>query len=185
MSLHGRSADGDGQVRGTDWLDGVHAEGLDRTGLRRRRRREGGEGGERRRAEKAEDQTSHVDLQVVTPEWRPRISRAKAELITEIWPGISTDLLAYLRGRRVRADEAEDIVQEVAARLLAKPVRFSTADELWPWAVTVAHNLAADRWRSEQRVAFVLDRLDAPDRLDVSAQAEDRVVLAAVQGALS
>src|SRR5438034_7112344 len=115
--LHGRGADGHREVGGPDRLDDVHAHGLDRTSDGRRGLRGARRDGEHRQAD--DEETTHVDLQVVTPGWRPRLPRAKAALITEVWPEVSGQLLSYLRGQRVRPDVAEDIVQEVAAKLVA------------------------------------------------------------------
>lgn len=55
---------------------------------------------------------------------------------------------------RVPSAVGEEIVQEVALRMLTSRVEGSTAADLWPWASTVARHLAVDHWRAEARTVL-------------------------------
>ena len=189
--LRGGSAGAGSDVVGTDRLGNVHTRGLDRSGNGRRAMRtaHGMDRAHQRNdcgcnEQPDDEETSHVDLHVVTPGWRPPLPRASDSLITEVWPTVSDQLLSYLRSLRVRPDLAEDIVQEVAARIVGRRVQFSSVEDLRPWAMKVAKNLAIDAWRSDRHLAGAPEQFDCPAPLDVSAQAEDRVVLDAVRGAM-
>src|SRR5687768_14256723 len=58
-------------------------------------------------------------------------------LLASTWPAVSERLRAALRMRGVPRADRDDIVQEVAARVLsARPV-FTSPDELYGWARTV------------------------------------------------
>jgi DNA-directed RNA polymerase specialized sigma24 family protein len=69
------------------------------------------------------------------------------------WPWVRQELLRVLRGRQVPAADAEDIVQEVAARALATPKTFATREDLARWCWRVGWRLRIDAVRKAQRVS--------------------------------
>jgi DNA-directed RNA polymerase specialized sigma24 family protein len=68
------------------------------------------------------------------------------------WPWVRGELLRVLRGRQVPAADAEDIVQEVAARALAAPQTFATREDLARWCWRVGWRLRIDATRKAQRI---------------------------------
>ena len=58
--------------------------------------------------------------------------------LAEIWAPTSARLSQLLHARRVNPSVAEEIIQEVALRILVSGVRYTSAADLWPWASTVA-----------------------------------------------
>src|SRR4051794_33422539 len=183
-SVPGR-ADGRVDGVGPDRHGAIDAESFDRAADPRRQRRgrrqpgRGGDGQNQDQDGKSQD-ALHSDLPLGPPQRRPWGSRTNSQLITETWPVVAGRLLAFLHSRGVRRAVAEDIVQDVAARLLTADPRFSSADDLFPWAVTAARNLAVDAWRAEARlhaVAEVGDGHDRPAVNDVSSVVEHRPTL--------
>jgi DNA-directed RNA polymerase specialized sigma24 family protein len=80
----------------------------------------------------------------------------------------------------VSSHDADEAIQETAARVVAKSVDYSDADDLFRWAAVVSWRIAID---SRRRLAPVSE-LEVPDRadsVDVAQAAEDRIVLSAVQ----
>lgn len=72
----------------------------------------------------------------------------------EQWEATSRRVQAILRGRGVDADAAQDVLQEVALKLLAEPPRFNNAAHRERWVAVVAWRLAQNRWRDDQRLVF-------------------------------
>jgi DNA-directed RNA polymerase specialized sigma24 family protein len=83
----------------------------------------------------------------VTPEW------------TAWWPLMRKRLLKFLRSRGISAHAAEDAVQDVAERLLTRPVPHTDIEDLMRWCMTVARNAAIDQHRRLRR-SVPLDRCD-------------------------
>lgn len=115
-------------------------------------------------------------------------------LFEHVWPVVAARLERSLSTRGVDRVTREDIVQEVACRVLDKRVPFTSADDLTGWALTTGHNLWTDdgrRWarRGAAVAAGVVDRdgalaaLPAPGP-DVVTVVEDRLAVEAVLGAL-
>jgi hypothetical protein len=95
----------------------------------------------------------------------------------------------------VSRPEREDIVQEVAARVLASRVPFNSSDDLIGWALTTGHNLWTDdgrRWRRRGGSPLPLVECDVdgdawevpPANLDVATLVEGRLALHEVLDAL-
>ena len=72
--------------------------------------------------------------------------RAAAEFGKQ-WPTLQRRLNAFLRGKGVPPSEIDDIVQEVAARLVSFWHKVDPDRPLWPLTVTIALNLVRDRGR--------------------------------------
>jgi RNA polymerase sigma factor (sigma-70 family) len=92
-------------------------------------------------------------------------------------------LVAYARSVGAPADDAEDIVQEAFARLMAAQRANITIDSEEAWLFTTAHRLTIDQWRRRRLFAQVVERLRIRDsaRPDVDAPADpDDTVWAAV-----
>jgi len=97
-----------------------------------------------------------------------------------VWPEVRRRLLRLLQSRGVDSSTAEDIVQEVAVRLLARQVPYTSADDLMRWTTTVARNLAIDYWRSAAReVPLPVYPAAAAQRVD--EEVEYRLRLEAVE----
>src|SRR5258708_28402810 len=69
------------------------------------------------------------------------------------WPGVRAKLLRVLYSRNVSRPDAEDIVQEVAARALTRGRGFASQEDLARWAWRVAWNLRIDAVRPQRHLA--------------------------------
>lgn len=74
------------------------------------------------------------------------------ELIRTHWADVAAELWRSLRRRGMAADEASEVVQEVAYRALARDVVFDGVDGLRRWAFVVARNEMAQQARQRARV---------------------------------
>ncbi|HEX4820302.1 MAG TPA: hypothetical protein VFV00_08855 [Acidimicrobiales bacterium] len=83
-----------------------------------------------------------------------------------------------LRRRGVNPHDADEAIQETAARAMSTGVDFIDADDLLRWASVVSWRIAIDA-RRRSRVSPV-DLPDRPDHVDVAQAAEHRIVLSAV-----
>lgn len=81
--------------------------------------------------------------------------------LSEAWPAVERRLDVRLARRGADKPTREDISQEVAARVLARSVSFTSADDLLPWAVTVADRLLIDYARRAAKAVLVDE---VPDR---------------------
>lgn len=82
--------------------------------------------------------------------------------LSAVWPEVSLRLAKLLASRGAAPDVVDDVVQEVAARVLAKRIAFTDAMDLMRWAVPVALNLLVDNARAGQRLTPVTDDHDQP-----------------------
>jgi hypothetical protein len=96
-----------------------------------------------------------------------------------VWPEVHRRLLRFLHARGTDASAAEDIVQEVALRVVALDVPYESADDLMRWAATAARNLAIDQWRADSRYGAV-PLEEAASAVDVDETVEHRLRLEAV-----
>ena len=107
-------------------------------------------------------------------------SRAGDALITPpfetIWPDVERRLRALLYRRGLDQPSIDDIVQEVALRVLAGRVTYTSAKDLLRWAGPVACNLHIDLLRQRARLhdGAVGDR---PAWNDVAGEVADRMEL--------
>jgi RNA polymerase sigma factor (sigma-70 family) len=86
-------------------------------------------------------------------------------------------------------DAAQDLVQETFLRVLRQPAKAPRHDDLAPWLLRIARNLAIDRYRHDRRLQFT-DDVDAttdpgPLPLDRLTNAERSAQLATALGAIS
>lgn len=63
------------------------------------------------------------------------------------WPDLQRRLRYFLRSRNVPASEIDDLVQEVAARLVSFWPKIDSDRPIWPLTATIALNLLRDRSR--------------------------------------
>jgi DNA-directed RNA polymerase specialized sigma24 family protein len=106
-----------------------------------------------------------------------------ADALAAVWPEVSLRLTRLLGSRGAARDVTDDIVQEVAARVLSRGIVFDDAADLMRWTVPVALNLLVDHARATKRVS-VGQAVDStvPDIADVVV---DRDRLGRVLGAVA
>ena len=108
--------------------------------------------------------------------------RAAAEFGKQ-WPALQRRLNAFLRGKGVPPGEIDDIVQEVAARLVSFWHKVDPDRPLWPLTVTIALNLVRDRGRRPD-LEFPGELPDVAGPGDVADASIARLELAAVVRAM-
>ncbi|MDT7570040.1 MAG: polymerase sigma-70 factor, subfamily [Actinomycetota bacterium] len=105
--------------------------------------------------------------------------------LAEVWPEASRALRAYLRSRGASPQDADDLVQECAIRILRASPAFVDAADLLRWCLPVVRNLSVDLHRRGHRelpVECLPDRPVGRDVADdVSHSLELRRVLRAMQ----
>jgi hypothetical protein len=79
--------------------------------------------------------------------------QASATNLGEVWPDVDARLRTLLAARG--AADVDDIVQEVAIRVIERDVGFTDAADLYPWAAVVARNLHVSQLRERARVVAV------------------------------
>lgn len=100
------------------------------------------------------------------------------------WPSVRAKLMRVLCARQVPRCDAEDIVQEVAARALSRAGGFDSAEGLAKWGWRVAWNLRIDAVRRERRIdAGEAREVASPD--DTARLVEGRLAVASVLSALT
>lgn len=111
------------------------------------------------------------------------LPRSNDDMITKklesAWPAVSTRLRSMLQRRGVTCHDAEEAIQETAARAMSATVQFSDADDLFRWASVVSWRVAIDARRRDTRVSD-LEPPERADPIDVAQAAEHRIVLSAV-----
>lgn len=91
-----------------------------------------------------------------------------------VWPVVAPRLTSALLARGVNRATTEDIVQEVASRVLVKSPSFSSADDLYRWARRVGINLSIADYRRSTRIVFAVPT-ERADHTDVHLAVEDRL----------
>ena len=105
--------------------------------------------------------------------------------LARIWPFVDPPLRRMLMDRGVDPATAQDVSQATAERVITSGVAYESAEDLLPWATTVAKRLVTDGWRRTGRVEAAEEEIpDHPSPLDVTALVEDRLLLEAVSRAL-
>lgn len=90
--------------------------------------------------------------------------------VRDAWPHVAKRLSAYLRQRGAPPpQDADDIVQECALKVLSREVPFTNSDELLRWCLTVARNAHIDLHRGQRGLAMAI----LPDRATSSDVAEE------------
>src|SRR5688500_14735303 len=108
--------------------------------------------------------------------------RAAAEFSKE-WPALQSRLKTFLRCKGVGAGEIDDLVQEVATRLLSFWHKLDRDRPVWPLASTIALNLLRDRRRRPEREVLG-DLPDLPSSFDAAQAGIARMELAEVLRAM-
>lgn len=102
------------------------------------------------------------------------------------WSETAERLARFVQRLGASAHTAEDIVQEVAVRLLRSAPVLADADDVARWCNVVARRLYIDHVRLQARAPMAQPfPTDAPDRQDVEAAVEGRVALSRVGKAMS
>lgn len=78
------------------------------------------------------------------------------------WAACEGELLAYLRHRAGRLEDAEEIVQEVFIKALRQDEQFCAIDNPRAWLFQVARNALADRLRVAREHLALPDDLASP-----------------------
>lgn len=103
-------------------------------------------------------------------------ARDRDATFTAAWSEVAPRLEDTLRRWCGDAATREDIVQNTGAKVWAKQVPFCDADDLLPWAVTVARRELIDLRRRASRVTMVtLDVGDLPTAADAATVVEHRL----------
>lgn len=108
--------------------------------------------------------------------------RAAAEFGKQ-WPVLQRRLNAFLRGKGVPPSEIDDLVQEVAARLVSFWHKVDPDRPLWPLTVTIALNLVRDRGRRPD-LELLGELPEVAGSTDVADASIARLELAAVVRAM-
>ena len=108
--------------------------------------------------------------------------RAAAEFGKQ-WPVLQRRLNAFLRGKGVPPSEIDDLVQEVAARLVSFWHKVDPDRPLWPLTVTIALNLVRDRGRRPD-LELLGELPEVAGSADVANASIARLELAAVVRAM-
>lgn len=164
----------------------LHVQTREFAGVRRRSNScaEESEQESRARAQQAEE------MAVVVLSHKPVARMTETEIsaaLSAAWPVVERRLDERLARRGADKPTREDISQEVAARVLSREVSFTSADDLLPWAVTVADRLLIDHARRTKKSVLVEE---VPEREDkspcpgqiISARVEAEGVAAAIAG---
>lgn len=116
------------------------------------------------------------------PLQRSPISTTSQEALEAVWPRVSRLLAAGLRRRGASPSIVEDVVQDVALRIMTHEPAYNDADDLLRWCHTVARNRLVDYHRSGERlVELAADREDGrPSHGELHAEVEARLRLARV-----
>lgn len=105
-----------------------------------------------------------------------RVQRgAVAPDLEAVWGSVEPRLRASLRAAGVAAADLDDLVQEVALRVLAHDVPFTSAEDLLRWCRLVGRRLAVDAHRRTIRSTLVDQVPDVAGTIDVEAAALARV----------
>lgn len=125
----------------------------------------------------------HVVLQDARGSVSDPYPRSNDDLITrkleKVWPSVSARLRVMLERRGVSSHDAEEAIQETAARAMSAAVEFADADDLFRWASVVSWRVAVDARRRCTRVSGN-ELPERADHVDVAQAAETRIVLSAV-----
>jgi hypothetical protein len=89
-----------------------------------------------------------------------RAGAAAVTRIGEFWPLVAPRIRAYLLARGCSAEDCDDIVQTVAERVLITQLAFEGVEDLLPWCLVVARNLAVDCHRRLARTSGVAESND-------------------------
>jgi DNA-directed RNA polymerase specialized sigma24 family protein len=126
-----------------------------------------------------EEKADHMDLQ--GDAGATQRSRAGGEVITPpleaVWPEAERRLRALLYRRGLDRSTADDVVQEVALRVLAGNVTYDSAKDLLRWAGPVACNLHVDLLRQRARLHDGEVDAEHPAAHDVAREVADRMEL--------
>jgi Sigma-70 region 2 len=68
-------------------------------------------------------------------------------LLSDVWPDVEPGLRRYAKSRGLVSSDVEDVLQEVALRVLSAAVAFSDAEDLRRYCFRVARNLMVDLTR--------------------------------------
>lgn len=96
------------------------------------------------------------------------------------WPEVAPRVARHLRQRGVAPADVDDVVQETGVRVLTTRPGFTDAEDLYPWARTVAWRLAIDAGRRRRHLEPI-ETCDVPDDHTVERIVAGRLTLAAVR----
>lgn len=136
-----------------------------------------------------EDRDQEPHLFSIRSDERQRSTRAAEVSITgcalsSAWPEVAPRLHRLLMRRGVSKSDAEDIVQEVACKVIHHEVPYTDGDDLYRWCSVVARRMFIGLAR-KRRVEALPDSFDAPGLEDVERSVLARIQLAAVARALA
>ena len=118
----------------------------------------------------------------------PRSERpAVTDQFAPTWASVEPALRRFLAARGLGRHDIDDIVQEVAARVLEHGVSYQTPDDLRAWCFVVARRLHIDQWRAQSRGVPLDDHTADSDLRQESEirRVEDRHFLGTVSQAFT
>jgi hypothetical protein len=95
----------------------------------------------------------------------------------DVWPLVERRLRALLYRRGLDQASSDDVVQEVALRVLAHGVTYESSEDLLRWAAPVACRLHVDLLRHRARITDADEAPEHPARDDVAGEVADRLEL--------
>ena len=108
-------------------------------------------------------------------------SRVRPAVITPsleaVWPDVERRLRALLYKRGLDQPSADDVVQEVALRVIDNDVTYDSPGDLLRWAAPVACRLHVDLLRHRARHVHPEEATEPAARDDVAGQVADRLEL--------
>ncbi len=114
-----------------------------------------------------------------------RVSTRAAEVsitggaLSSVWPEVAPRLRRLLLQRGVSKSDAEDLVQEVAFKVIHHEVAYTDGEDLYRWCSVVARRMSIGLAR-KRRVEVLPDSFDSPGVEDVERSVQARVDLATV-----
>ena len=104
--------------------------------------------------------------------------------LVQVWPEVTQALRRYLRSRDASPQDAEDVLQECAVRVLRARPSFVDAADLVRWCIPVVRNLTIDLHRRDRRETSLEVVRDRPGRTDVAESVSHSLELGRVLHAL-
>jgi len=106
-------------------------------------------------------------------------SRRENEDISDLWDRHRDSLYRYVRPMARDSDDAEDVVQETAVRILQTTAAggYEPRNQFFAWIRRIARNVIIDRRRRDKWLAPLENELDPPDTIHATPESATSVAL--------